>query len=378
MLKAVTFQKDLGSYFDKAERIVNLGESLCPLLVNLGMKIEAPVVQDAAWMAKTDLTTELVKEFTELQGIVGGLYAKAQRLPQSVADAIYDQYKPESTEDSPPRTLEGALLAIADKADTVVGMFGLRLIPSGSKDPFALRRQANGIIKVLAEHKLPITLSELIGAAVDQYASHSKTDFGPPEYYKKRLKHVLSGFAPSGDGLSHADVIAGFFVERLQFYLRDVRGFAYDVTNSVLAVGADDVMDAVARAEAVKQIRASEDFVPLFVAFKRIKGIVNQARDRGFEIGVFTTMSGSQKEIEVLNQIQAIGEAYLPNRKSRRYLDAFRELAKLRRPIDMYFDAVRVMVDDPEVRSNRLGVLNYLLETFNTIADLSELVMEAK
>ena len=156
LLKAVTFQKDLGSYFDKAERIVNLGERLCPLLQRAGLKVDASAVQQAAWFAKTDLTAELVKEFTELQGIIGGLYAKTQSLPQSVADAIYDQYKPASMEDSVPRTLEGAVLSIADKADSIAGMFALGLVPSGSKDPFALRRQANGIVKILAEHKLSV------------------------------------------------------------------------------------------------------------------------------------------------------------------------------------------------------------------------------
>ncbi|HEY2913617.1 MAG TPA: glycine--tRNA ligase subunit beta, partial [Candidatus Angelobacter sp.] len=145
MLKAVTFQKDLGSYAAKAERMAKLAAKLCAALEKSGQRVDGVAVQQAARLAKTDLTAELVKEFTELQGIVGGLYAKAQGLPESVATAIYDQYKPESTEDSAPRTLEGAVLSIADKADSIAGMFALGLVPSGSKDPFALRRQANGI-----------------------------------------------------------------------------------------------------------------------------------------------------------------------------------------------------------------------------------------
>ena len=149
MLKAVTFQKDLGSYAAKADRMAALAAKLSATLEKSGQRLDGNAVQQAARLAKTDLTAELVKEFTELQGIVGGLYAKAQGLPEKVATAIYDQYKPESTEDSAPRTLEGAVLSIADKADSIAGMFALGLVPSGSKDPFALRRQANGIVKRL-------------------------------------------------------------------------------------------------------------------------------------------------------------------------------------------------------------------------------------
>jgi len=362
MLRTVTFQKDLGSYFDKAERMVNLTERLCPVLVKSGMKVESNVVQQAAWLAKTDLTTELVKEFTELQGIVGGLYAKVQDQPDSVADAIYDQYKPESTEGSAPRTLEGAVLSIADKADSIAGMFALGLVPSGSKDPFALRRQANGIVKVIAEHKMPLRLGYLIDNSVQVYGGTEAA-----KKFKKESGHI-------------SIEIYQFFKERLQFYLRDVLQFRYDAVNAVLEGaydrGDDEIPDLVQRCRAVDGICTAEEFEPLFVAFKRIKGIVKQARDKGYEIGVFNTGSGSKIEVEVWNEIQPLGEAYLSHRKSRRYVEAFRELAKIRKPIDTYFDAVMVMVDDPEVRSNRLGVLNYLLETFNTIADLSALVKE--
>ncbi len=388
MLRTVTFQRELGSYFAKAERIVNLGEKLCAVLASAGLKIDSSVVQDAAWLAKTDLTTELVKEFTELQGIVGGLYAKAQGLPQSVADAIYDQYKPESTEDSVPPTLEGAVLSIADKADSIAGMFALGLVPTGSKDPFALRRQANGIIKTLAEHKLPIRLGILMTDALETYeGTEARRNFKFPSQIKETGEKIEVKWNPVSpnvrqDLASIGYLVSQFFRERLQFYLRDVLHFRYDAVNAVLEGaydrGDDEVPDLIQRSRAVDGICTSEEFEPLFVAFKRIKGIVKQARDKGFEIGVFNTGSGSKIEVEVWNEIQPIGEAYLAYRKSRRYVEAFRELSKLRRPIDKYFDAVMVMVDDPEVRSNRLGVLNYLLDTFNTIADLSELAPETK
>ena len=169
-LRAVTFQKDLGSYYDKTHRVQRLCSWLSEIIKQSGITIRAGVIHKAACLAKTDLTTELVKEFTELQGIVGGLYARVQELdptlPEAtrlaIADAVYDHYKPESTEDDVPRSIESAVLSIGDKADTIAGMFALGLVPSGSKDPFALRRQANGIIKVIAEKKLPLRLADLM------------------------------------------------------------------------------------------------------------------------------------------------------------------------------------------------------------------------
>jgi glycyl-tRNA synthetase beta chain len=168
-LKSVTFQKDLGSYYEKTERVAKLGTRVADWIAATGSKVDRAAVAEAAMLAKTDLTTELVKEFTELQGIVGGLYAKVQGSPPTVAQAIYDQYKPESTDDSIPSTPEGSVLAMADKADSIAGMFALGLIPSGSKDPFALRRAGNGIIRIAAEQKLPVSLIELMSQALDGY-----------------------------------------------------------------------------------------------------------------------------------------------------------------------------------------------------------------
>jgi glycyl-tRNA synthetase beta chain len=361
MLKAVTFQKDLGSYAAKAERMVALGDRLCRTVNGAGMKVDPNAIEQAARLAKTDLTAELVKEFTELQGIVGGLYAKAQGMRPTIADAIYDQYKPQSAEDSSPRSLEGAVISIADKADSIAGMFALGLIPSGSKDPFALRRQANGIVKTVVEHKLPLSLARLMAAAREQYA-------GSEAEKKFTLKDE-----------AYAESVRGFFRERLEFYLREVLGLAYDVVNATLAAGADDVVDAVARANAIKEVRTSDDFAPLFIAFKRIKNIIKQAREKSVEIreaGV--QFEATAVESEIWQQMQGIGQNYLQRVGKKDYAGALKELARLRAPVDLYFDKVMVMVDDPQVRANRLGVLNYLLVTFNKIGDLSELVVESK
>ena len=176
-LRNVTFQKDLGSYWDKVLRVQRVCSWMCEKIRQGGVAVRPGVVHKAALLAKADLTTELVKEFTELQGIVGGLYARVQELDpdlkadarEAVAIAIYDHYKPESMEDPVPRTIEGAVLSITDKADSIAGMFALGLQPTGSKDPFALRRQANGIVKTIAEHRLPLSLSQLFKDAREAY-----------------------------------------------------------------------------------------------------------------------------------------------------------------------------------------------------------------
>ena len=208
----MTFQKDLGSYYEKTLRVQRLCSWLSEILKQSGMAVRPGVVHKAACLAKTDLTTELVKEFTELQGIVGGLYARAQQLDRdlpeatrfAIADAIYDQYKPESTEDDVPRSMEGAVLSIGDKADTIAGMFALGLVPSGSKDPFALRRQANAIVKVIAEKKLPLRLE--------------RADAG----CARGLPGVGGGEEVCRRGRSYAESVRAFFRERLEFYLKDV------------------------------------------------------------------------------------------------------------------------------------------------------------
>ncbi|MGH9567860.1 MAG: glycine--tRNA ligase subunit beta, partial [Candidatus Angelobacter sp.] len=327
-----------------------------------GLTIDAGAAQQAAMLAKTDLTTELVKEFTELQGIIGGLYAKAQGLPQAVNDSIYDQYKPESMEDSVPRTPEGAVLSIADKADSIAGMFALGLVPSGSKDPFALRRQANGIVKTVAEQKLPINLSHLL--------SQARAGYQGSEAEKK--------FVLSGDAYTQA--LSSFFRERLEFYLRDALGLDYDVVNATLAAGADDAVDAAARAQAVAKVRPSSDFESISVAFRRMKNILRQAAENRRKIAdpyqTAALKDADEKKLaamipEIANNVQAF-------RTARHYEAALMEISKLRPAVDAFFDKVMVMVEEEDLRANRLGLLQTLVREFSSIADFSEIVTERK
>jgi glycyl-tRNA synthetase beta chain len=368
-LKHVTFQKDLGSYFDKTLRVQRLCSWLSEILKQSGITVRPGVIHKAACLSKTDLTSELVKEFTELQGIVGGLYARAQQLdpalPEAtrfaIADAIYDHYKPESTGDDVPRSTEGAVLSIGDKADTIAGMFALGLVPSGSKDPFALRRQANAIVKVIAEKKLPLRSGDLMRDARAGYqGSEAEAKFVAAETFSQS--------------------VAMFFRERLEFYLKDVCGYAYDVVNAVLGADADDVVDAVQRAEAVKQVLHMPEFQAIGSACKRMRNILRQAVEKGIEPAArFEYLPDSTDEEKTLMAyMEQTGERVEAHHGRKEYLEALLLLSTAREPIDRFFDKVMVMVDDQRVRANRLALLRTLLKEFSTIADFSEIVADGK
>ena len=346
LLEKVTFQKDLGSYAAKTERVLAVAERLATRLAERGFVLDGAALVEAVKLAKTDLTTDLVKEFTELQGEVGGLYARAQKHGEKVALAIYDQYRPTSMEDRVPRTAEGAVLALADKADTIVGMFGLGLEPTGSKDPFALRRAANGIVKILAEAEpaLPLTLGDVVDAASASEGVRTRVEI--------------------------------FFAERLEFYLREVKGQAYDVVKAVLAAGANDVRDAVARAEAVTAVRGSEDFAAVSAAFKRMKNILAQAKEKGaapaLEVDATQLTEAAEKTLAEASAMIAGRVETLSGRQD--YRAALEEIATLRGAVDGFFEAVMVMVPDAALRANRLALLNRVLRDFSKIADFSEIV----
>jgi glycyl-tRNA synthetase beta chain len=369
LLRHVTFQKDLGSYYEKTRRVQRLCSWLSEIVKQSGVAVRPGVIHKAVCLAKADLTTELVKEFTELQGIVGGLYARVQELDSSlpeatrfaIADTIYDHYKPESSEDDVPRSIEGAVLSVGDKADTIAGMFSLGLVPTGSKDPFALRRQANAIVKVIAEKKLPFRLSDLMRDARAGYQeSEAENKFVEDS---KFLESVRT-----------------FFRERLEFYLKDVRGYAYDVVKAVLAADAEDVVDVLARADAVKQVLHMPEFLAIGAAGKRMRNILMQAAEKGIEpAGKFEYLPESAEEEKTLmGYMERTGARVEAHRSSKEYLDALLLLSTAREPVDKFFDKVMVMVEDEKVRANRLALLRTLLKEFSTIADFSEIVTESK
>jgi glycyl-tRNA synthetase beta chain len=276
----------------------------------------------AAELCKIDLTTELVKEFTELQGVVGGLYARVQGEAESVWQAIYDHYKPESMDDALPRNRTAQIVALADKLDTLRGCFAVGMMPTGSKDPFALRRAAQGVVRILVEGRFDLQLAEIIGADEN---------------------------------------LRGFLEERVKYYFKDIRGYAYDEINACMKVGWSNLVDLEARLRRVKALRASPDFEPLAASFKRIHNILEQAkfsRTQGF---VDARLEEPTRE--------------LWDEMSRCYGQPIENwISRLRPKVDLFFDKVLVNAPDPVVRQNRLTLLSTLLAEFSTIADFSEIV----
>jgi glycyl-tRNA synthetase beta chain len=241
---------------------------------------------------------------------------------------------------------------------TISGMFGIGLEPTGSKDPYALRRAANAIVKILAESSLPLTIADLL----------TPTDEGSFE--------ILSGMRTET-----ADKLRAFFKERVEFWLREVRGFAYDVVNAVLAANADDVRDAVARAEALTAVRGSDDLAAIAAAFKRIRNILRQAVEKGVltEEAAASPVFDDKLPADAAEKALAAHAAHLDSqvedlRKRREYKAALEQIATLRPHVDLFFDKVMVMVDDDAIRRNRLGLIAAVLQRFSTIADFSELV----
>jgi glycyl-tRNA synthetase beta chain len=341
-LKNVTFQKELGSYYWKTEANLAVARALAAQVKAAGVQFDEAALLKAVELAKTDLTSELVKEFTELQGVIGGLYAKAQGLGETVAQAIYAQYMPASTEDAIPKTVEGQLLGLADRIQTIAAMFGIGNAPTGSKDPFALRRAANAIVKILAESGLPLTLADVIGS--------------------------------SGVEGTNREQVAAFLRERLSFYLKDVRSFAYDVVSAVLAAGADDVRDAIARAEALAAARKSADFAAISAAFKRIKNILRQAEEKHFALGSPKAVKLAAEAQQLADAAAALVPVVAKLRQQRAYDEALAAIATLRPVVDAFFDKVMVLDNDPVIRGANLGLIDEVLSGFSGIADFSEIV----
>jgi len=341
-LKSVTFQKELGSYYWKTEQNLAVASALASALKSVDLPFDESALFKAVELAKTDLTAELVKEFTELQGVIGGLYARAQGLGERVALAIYEQYTPASTEDEIPVSVEGQLLGLADRIQTIVAMFGIGSAPTGSKDPFALRRAANAIVKILAEAELPLTLGDVLNAS-------------------------------GAEGGNKAQV-EEFLRERLHFYLKDVRGFAYDVVNAVLAAGADDVRDAIARADALTAARGSEDFLAVSAAFKRIKNILKQAGEKGFALGSPKGVKLAAEAQQLADAAAALAPQVAALREQRAYGESLAAIASLRPAVDAFFDKVMVLDPDATVRGAHLGLVDEVLRNFSGVADFSEIV----
>jgi glycyl-tRNA synthetase beta chain len=357
-LAAVTYERRLGSYGDKVERMRSLARWLSEQWFSGGIAQADVAGSDrAAELAKCDLVTEMVGEFAELQGIVGGLYARAQGEPDEIAWAVYDQYKPLGLDDPLPRNLTGCAVALADKLDSLVACFAVGAIPTGSSDPFALRRAALGIVKIILEKNLPLSLSAAISAAAKSLKEHAPRIEAPDAVQKQVLD---------------------FLLERARYILRERRGYAYDEINAAFTAGADDLGDAVERVAAVKAIRDTKNFAPLAASFKRIRNILEKSAGKG-DKGQGTVkqeLLRDAAELQLYTVVQRIGEEATRLKKEKKYRKALEKISELRPAVDLFFDKVLVMVEDEDVRRNRIALLRTLLKEFSTIADFSELGSE--
>jgi glycyl-tRNA synthetase beta chain len=354
-LAGVTYQAELGTYAEKIGRMQDLAREISALLAGkvegLG-EAERGQIDRAVALAKCDLVTQMVFEFPELQGVVGGLYAHTQGEPEGVAEAIYDHYRPQGLDDPCPRSIVGAVVSLADKLDSVVSGFAVGLEPTGSSDPFALRRAGNGIIKVLVELSLPIPLRVLVERAINQLNLN----------WRRPKVEVFSA-------------VASFLEDRLRFYLESRLGMRYDTVRAVLVAGWDVPADAAQRGKALEKIRDTEDFEALSVAAKRIKNILQKSASAAdWQPGeVDAAALAAAEEQELFNAYEGFSDSAEQFRQAENYEGALKAIANLRRPVDRFFDKVMVMAEDPAIRENRLRLLGKLDALFSGIAQFAEI-----
>jgi glycyl-tRNA synthetase beta chain len=353
-LDKVTYESRLGSYRDKVERVRTIARGLTDQWFNLGVaRAHVADADRAAELAKCDLATEMVREFPELQGIVGGLYARAQGEPDEVADAIYDHYRPVGLDDPVPRNLTGCAVALTDKLDSIMGCFSVGVVPTGSSDPYALRRAALGIVKIILDKKLPVSLAQAIAAAAKALQTNPPKRSVTPKQETQVLEFIL---------------------DRARYVFRERAAFAYDEVNAVFRAGADDLLDVEKRLTALRAIRKSKNFEPLAVSFKRIRKILEKSNHKDAEpVTVEVELFESEAERELFAAGRAAAAKVQAEKRAGHYEQALERIASLRKSVDRFFDEVMVMAENEAVRRNRLALLAELLREFTTVADFSEI-----
>jgi len=340
-LAQITFQKTLGSMLAKTQRVRSLAAYIAGKLDS-----ETAWVERAALLAKADLLTSMVGEFPELQGTMGRYYALAEGEPEDIANAIEEQYLPKVSGGPLPESRTGLMLALAEKIDTLTGIFSAGLIPTGDKDPYALRRAALGAIRILIEAKLDLDVPDLLDFALDQFTHDFETE-------KAR------------------ENVHGFMIERLRGYFLD-RGIKHDEFEAVLAVWPSSLLDFERRLQAVREFRRLPEAESLAAANKRIRNILRKAEEET-AASVDDHALAEPAEKRLLEAARLAKEDVLPLLRGRDYTGALRRLAQLRETVDAFFDGVMVMAEDAELRRNRLGLLGIVEGLFLNIADISKL-----
>jgi glycyl-tRNA synthetase beta chain len=363
-LKGVTFHAKLGTMYERVERIEALAREIAPLV-----GADPEVAARAARLAKADLGSGMVGEFPELQGIMGGYYARAEGLGDAIADAIRDHYKPQGPSDAVPTAPVSIAVALADKLDTLAGFFAIREKPTGSKDPFALRRAALGVIRIILENDLRIPLSK------GHYVGSMAARVGGAAAQAMIASGVIEMKTPQQLGqaiLAAVQELPAFFADRLKVMLRD-QGKRHDLVDAVFALGDDDLVRIVARVEALDGFLTTEDGANLLAGYKRATNILKAEEKKGaLPTGAATRLAGAPAEETAL--IEALADA-APKVDAalgaEDFAAAMRALAGLRAPVDAFFDKVLVNADDATERENRLRLLTQVRDAMGRVADFS-------
>jgi len=344
-LQRLNFHEKLGTYAVKTERIVALSAEICS---QLGWGSVKPQAVDAARLLKVDLTTEMVKEFTSLQGIMGGIYAREDGAPEEVWQAIYDQYMPASADDRTPRGRAGQVVGLADRMDTLVGIFGLGMIPTGSKDPFGLRRAAQAVVRIALEGGLTIDLEAVAVKAASLYGDR----------LTRGAEQILEDLRP-------------FLYDRVR-YILGLAGYAYDEIEAALAAGVSNLPDLKARVDALHKVREEAAFLSVVLAAKRIANIVKDAAETPLDESLL--VEPSEKELaEAFAGLRADIEKAAA---AGDYERGLRRIADLAPVLDRFFVEVLVMAEDPNVRRNRIALLQAIGRAVSRTARLTEVVVD--
>ncbi|MFZ5648678.1 MAG: glycine--tRNA ligase subunit beta [Bacillota bacterium] len=345
-LKKIVWQESLGTVYDKVERIAYLALHITD---KLGAGEILPVVKRAAYLAKADLVTNMVYEFPELQGIMGREYALKSGESPDVARGIFEHYLPRFAGDILPSTTVGRILSLADKTDTLVGCFAIGIQPTGSQDPYALRRQALGICNIILDGELVLPVREIAARAYDGYSGKVSL--------KIDKESVLSD-------------LEEFFRQRIRGLLID-RGYAYDIVDAVLAAGTDDILGVLMRVEALGRFREEPAFDAVITAYNRANNLTKKYA--GTDVSPDLLQNPAEQDlyrsfVGVRQEVQNLLE-------KRDYSGALRQMAVLREPVDRFFEAVMVMVEDESIRDNRLALLKNVAGLASPLADLSKIVV---
>lgn len=344
-LERITYIEKLGSYKDKVNRMKRIGDAVTNQLGRQDLAGDLSLVQG---LAKVDLATLMVGEFPELQGIVGGLYAKAEKYPDEIWRAIYDQYKPVSAEDSVPRRMLGALLSLTERIDALAAGFTMNMIPTGSKDPYALRRLATGAVRILLEHGIDLNVQPIFDQALSLFSVKTKLS-------REEMLHGLM------------DLLGARFR-----FLMEQRGIASDYIDAVLNVEKQSPLSAQVKLEALWSIRQSTDLIILARAFKRINNIISGQEDGDFDSELLQE-DGEKRLAQVFGDLEfRVGQLI----QEKQYSEALEIMVMLGKEIDIFFDEVMVMTEDRKIRNNRIALLRRISDLYRRLADFSALQIE--